>query len=95
MVESVTAHQKDLCELFVVVSHHRGLGSLLGHGQQIMDIFDGTKSFLPQLQLDRSVELGEAGIEVMLEGIGVGKVNRVGLGRIFGYVGEVEAKSLT
>jgi hypothetical protein len=60
-----------------------------------VDILDGTKSLLPQLELDRSVELGEAGIEVVLEGIGVGEVNRVGLGRIFGYVGEVETKSLT
>jgi len=60
-----------------------------------MDILDGTKSLLPQLQLDRSIELGEAGIEVVLEGIGVGEVNRVGLGRIFGYVGEVETKCLT
>jgi hypothetical protein len=44
-----------------------------------MDILDGTKSFLPQLQLDRCIELGEAGIEVMLEGIGVRKVNGVRL----------------
>ena len=59
-----------------------------------MDILDGTKSLLPQLQLDRSIELGEAGIKVVLEGIGVGEVDRVGLGRIFGYVGEVETKCL-
>ena len=60
-----------------------------------MDVLDGTKSLLPQFELDRSIKLGEAGIEMMLEGIGVGKVDRVGLGRIFGYVGEVETESLT
>ena len=94
MVECVTTHQEDLCEFFVVVGHHRRLGSLLGHGQEVMDVLDGTKSLLPQFQLDRSIELGKAGIEMVLEGIGVGKVNRVGLGRIFGHIGEVEAKSL-
>lgn len=60
-----------------------------------MDILDGTESLLPQFKLDRSIELGEAGIEVVLEGIGVGKVNCVRLGRIFGYIGEVETKGLT
>jgi hypothetical protein len=95
MVECVTTHQEDLCEFFVVVSHHGRLWSLLGHGQEVMDILDGTKSLLPQFQLDRSIELGEAGIEVVLEGIGVGKVDRVGLGCIFSHVGEVETKCLT
>ena len=95
MVECVAAHQEDLCEFFVVVGHHGRLWGLFGHGQEIMDIFDGTKSLLPQFQLDGGIELGEAGIEVVLEGIGVGKVNGMGLRRVFGYVGEVEAKCLT
>ena len=89
MVKCVATHQEDLCEFFVVVGHHGRLWGLLGHGQEVMDILDGTKSLLPQFQLDGSIELGEAGIEVVLEGIGVGKVNSVGLRRIFGYVGEV------
>jgi len=75
MVECIATHQEDLCEFFVVVGHHGGLGSFLGHGQEVMDILDGTKRFLPQFQLDRSIELGKAGIKVVLEGIGIGKVD--------------------
>ena len=59
-----------------------------------MDILDGTKSLLPQFQLDGGVELGEAGIEVMLKGIRVGKINGMGLGGVFSNIGEVESKSL-
>jgi hypothetical protein len=60
-----------------------------------MNIFDGAESLLPQLQLDRDIELGEAGIEVMLEGIRIRKVNGMGLGGIFGDIGEVETKGFT
>ena len=51
VVEGVTTHKEDLCELFVVVSHHGRLGSLLGHGQEVVDVPDGTKSLLPQSEL--------------------------------------------
>ena len=59
-----------------------------------MDVFDGTKRLLPELELDGGVELCKAGIEVVLENLWVGEVDGMGLMRIFCDVGEVETEGL-
>jgi len=59
-----------------------------------VDILDGAEGFLPELELDTRVELGETGIEVVLEGIGVGEVDGVGLVGVFCDIREVETEGL-
>jgi hypothetical protein len=93
MIEGVAAGEEYLCELFVIVGHHGGAGCFFGHGEEVVDVFDGAKGFLPELELDGGVELGEAGVEVVLEGVCVGEVDRVGLVGILGDVGEMETES--
>lgn len=59
-----------------------------------MDIFDGAEGFLPEFELDGGVELGETGVEMVLEDFGILKVDRVRLVRVFRDVGEVESEGL-
>ena len=59
-----------------------------------MYVFHGTERLLPELELDGSVELGEAGIEMVLQSIGVGEVNGMGLVCVLGDIREVQAESL-
>lgn len=51
-----------------------------------MDVLDGTEGLLPELELDRGVELCKARIEVVLENLRVGQVDGVGLVCILGDV---------
>ena len=39
-----------------------------------MNVFNRAERFLPDLTLDGGIELREAGVQVMLEGIGIGQV---------------------
>jgi hypothetical protein len=59
-----------------------------------VDIFHRTERLLPEFELHGGVELREASVEIMLKRIGVLKIDRVGLMRVFCNVGEVEAQSL-
>jgi len=54
-------------------------------------IFHRTEGLLPEFELHGGIELCEAGVEVMLERIGILKVDRMGLVRVFCNVGEMEA----
>ena len=94
MVKGVSTHEEDSRELFIVVGHHRRPGSLLGHCKEVVHIVHGTESLLPELKLDGGVELGEAGVEMVLEGVGVGEVDRMGLVGVFRDVREVQAEGL-
>lgn len=67
MVERVAAREEYLCEFFVVVCHHGWAGGFLGHDEEVVDIFDRTERLLPELELDRGVELCKAGVEMVLE----------------------------
>jgi len=91
MIQRVTAHQEYLGKLLIVIGHHRGTRSLLGHDQEIVDIFHRTEGLLPEFELNGGVELCEASIEVMLEGIRILEVDCMWLMGIFCNVGEVEA----
>ena len=95
MVESVPAHEENPRELLVVVGHHGRPRSLLGHREKVVDILDGTERLLPELELHGRVELCEAGIQMVLEGIRVGKVDGMGLVRVLGDVPEVQTERLT
>ena len=57
-----------------------------------MNVLDGTEGLLPELELDGGVELGEAGVEMVLEGVGVGEVNGVLLVGVLGDIGKMEAQ---
>ena len=94
MIQRVSAGEENLCEFFIVICHHGGAGGLFRHGEEVVDVFDGTKRFLPELKLDGGVELCKAGIEVVLENLWVGEVDGMGLMRIFCDVGEVETEGL-
>lgn len=94
MIQSVAAGEEYLCEFFVVICHHSRAGGLLCHCEEVVDVFDGTERFLPELELDRGIELCEAGVEVMLEDLRVGQVDGVSLVCILCDVGEVETESL-
>ena len=59
-----------------------------------MNILDGAEGLLPELKLDRCVELSEAGVEVVLKRFGIVEVDGVDLVGILGDVGEVEAEGL-
>ena len=59
-----------------------------------MDVFDRAERFLPELKVDEGIELGEAGVEMVLEGIGIGQVDRMWLVGVLGYTGKVQAESL-
>ena len=57
-----------------------------------MDVLNGTESFLPELEFNGGVALGEAGVEMVLEGVGVGEVDGMLLVRVLGDIGEVKAE---
>jgi hypothetical protein len=57
-----------------------------------MHILDGAEGLLPQLELNRGVELRETRVEVVLERIGVGEVDRVLLVRVLCDVGQVQTE---
>lgn len=59
-----------------------------------MDVLHGPEGLLPELEFDRGVELGEAGIEMGLKRFGVGKIDGMGLVRVLGDVGEMKAEGL-
>ena len=92
MVESVPTHEENPRQLLVVVGHHGRPRSLLGHREKVVDILDGTERLLPELELHGCVELREAGIEMVLEGIGIRQVDGMGLVRVLGDVPEVQTK---
>jgi len=94
MVERVSACEEDLCEFFIVICHHGGARGFLCHGKEVVDVFDGAKGLLPELELDRGIELRKAGIEVVLEDLWVGEVDGMSLVSIFCDVGEVETEGL-
>ena len=94
VVQSVSAHEEDFGELFVVVGHHGGPRRFLGHSKQIVDILDGAEGFLPQLEFHGGVELSETCVEVMLKGVWIREIDGMLLVRIFGNVGEMEAEGL-
>ena len=77
MIQSVPAHEEDFSKFFVVVRHHCWAGSLLGHVEEVVDVLDRPEGFLPKLQLDGGVELGKSGVEMVLQGVWVGEVDRV------------------
>ena len=95
MIEGVAAHQENLGELLVVVGHHGGAGSLLGHSEEVVDILDGAEGLLPKLKLDGGVQLRKASIEMMLQSFWIGEIDGVDLVRILGDIGKVEAERLT
>lgn len=92
VIERVAAHQEDFRQFLVVVGHHRRLRRLLRHREKVVNILDGAESLLPELELHGGVKLGKAGIEMMLQCLGIGEVDRVGLVRVFGDVGEVKTE---
>lgn len=51
-----------------------------------MDVLDGAESLLPQFKLNRGIELGEAGVEMVLEGVSVRQVDGMRLMRVFRYI---------
>lgn len=51
-----------------------------------MYIFDGAEGFLPELELNGGVELGETGVEVVLEDFGILEINGMRLVGVFGDV---------
>ena len=59
-----------------------------------MNIFYGTKSFLPEFQFNRRIELSETCVEVMLESVGIRKIDRVLLVGILSCVGEMSTERL-
>ncbi len=89
MEEVVVRDHKDTGELLVVVSHHGGARSLLGHGEEVMDVLDGAEGLLPELELDGGIELGKGGVEVTLKGVLVGEVDGMGVVRVTGNVLEM------
>ena len=92
MIQSVSAHQEDPGQFFVIVGHHGGSKGLLRHGQKVVHVFDGAEGFLPELKFDRSVKLSEASIKMMLKGFRVSKGDRMSLVGVFGDVGKVQAE---
>ena len=72
---------EDLCQLLVVRDHHCRLLGLLAGGvrEQALDVLDRAEGLLPELELDRECELGEARLDVPGEDIGVAEVDRVAL----------------
>lgn len=95
MIQGVPASEEYLCEFFIVIRHHGRAGGLFCHCEKVVDVFDGTKGFLPELELDGGVELRKARIEVVLEDLWVGEVDGMGLVCIFCDIGEVETECLT
>ena len=89
MEQRIPRRKEDARKLLVVVGHHRGAGCLLSHGEEVMNVLNRTEGLLPELKLDGGVELREARVEVVLERVTVGQVDRVWLVRVFGDVGEV------
>jgi len=67
MIESISAHQENLSQLFIIVRHHRRTGSLFCHCEQIVHIFDTAKRLLPKLEFDGGIELCEPSVEMMLQ----------------------------
>lgn len=92
--EVVLADAEDLDHLLVEAGHHAGLGSALAHADETVDVLGGAEGLLPELELDSSVELLEASVEVSLEGVGVVEVDRVRLVRVLLGRSEVGAEGL-
>lgn len=90
----VFANEEDLGKLLVVVGHHEGLGSLLGHGEEVVNVLDGTEGLLPELQVRGGIELHETGVQVALQGIRVAQVDGVGLVLVLGGGLQVRAKQV-
>ncbi len=59
-----------------------------------MHIFDRPVCLLPELKLYRGVELGKSCVEMVLEGVGIGKVDGMLLMRIFRDISQVQAERL-
>lgn len=94
MEQGIPAREENPRELFIVVRHHRRARGLLGHGEEVVDVLDGAEGLLPELELDRRVELREARVEVVLQRIRVGEVDAVRLVRILGDIAEMQAQRL-
>lgn len=67
MIEGISAHEEDFGKFLVIVSHHSWTRRFFGQGEKVVNIFNGTESFLPQLEFNGGVELGETSIQMMLE----------------------------
>lgn len=94
MIEGVTAHEENLCQLLVVVSHHSWSRRLLRQGKQVVNILDGTECLLPELELDGGVELRETSIEVVLQCVGIREVDGMWLMCILCDIRKMQTKSL-
>lgn len=67
MIESISAHQENLGQFFIIVRHHCRTGSLFCHCEQIVHIFDTAECLLPKFEFDGGIELSEPGVEMMLQ----------------------------
>lgn len=92
--EEVVANREDLGHLVVERGHHAGFRGALRHVDQSVNVLSGAETFLPELELNSSVELLEASVEVTLEGVRVVKVDRVRLVGVLLGGCEVGAESL-
>lgn len=84
MVERISAGKEDASQLLVVIGHHRGPRCFLRQGEQVMDILDRAESLLPQLELDRRIELSKSRVKVSLQGVGIRQIDRELLIRLIG-----------
>lgn len=94
MEKCVATCQEDPSEFFIIIGHHGRARSFLGHGEEVVDILNRAKRFLPQLQLDRGVKLGEPSIEMVLKSIWIGKIDGMRLVGVFRDIGEMQTESL-
>jgi hypothetical protein len=94
MKQRVAAHQKDFGEFFVIISHHRRSGCLLGHCKEIVYILDGPECFLPELKFNRGIQLRKTRVKVVLEGIGVREVDGMWLVRVFCNICQMKTECL-
>ena len=66
--------------------------SLLRHREEIVDVLDRAKRFLPQLELGGGFQLRKAGVETVLKDIGIGRVDRMKLVHALGHVYQVQGE---
>lgn len=79
MEERIATCQENSGKFLIVICHHGGTRGFLCHGKQVVNIFNRTKRLLPQLKFNRGIELGKASVEVMLESVGIRKIDRMRL----------------
>ena len=82
MKQVVFSLHQDSCQFIVIVCHHVRLWSLFGQFNQIPNVFNGSKAFLPQLHICCSIKLRESSIQMTLKGFRVIQINGKGLVRV-------------